>query len=148
MIQRKQTVFLILALVLTIVCLCMPLGHITPKGMGEDLVVTNLGIAQALNYTGWPLMALLLITCPLNIFAIFAYSKRKMQMKLCTTCVVVCTLWYAYYLVSLMNTYTMLGAFRMNWTLCLPLVAIILYLMAHHAIKKDDDLVRSADRLR
>ena len=32
MIQRKQTVFLLLALAAIIVCLCLPLGAIEPKG--------------------------------------------------------------------------------------------------------------------
>lgn len=148
MIQRKQTVFLFFALALTVICLSMPIGHITPKGMGTDIVVTNLGIRETVNYTGWPMLAFLLVTCPLNILAIFSYNNRKLQMRLCTWCIIMCAAWYVYYLFAFFNTYTMVGTFSMNWTVALPLVSVILYWMAHRGIKKDDELIKSADRIR
>lgn len=46
MIQRKQTVFLFLALVATICCLCMPVGTFVQQGMGTDSTVFNLWMEQ------------------------------------------------------------------------------------------------------
>ena len=38
MIQRKQTVFLIIALLFTVACLCMPIGELSYNKMGGDAV--------------------------------------------------------------------------------------------------------------
>ena len=42
MIQRIQTVYLLLALVLTVVCLCMPVGVFHTPEMGGDVEMYNL----------------------------------------------------------------------------------------------------------
>ena len=59
MIQRKQTVFLFLALVATICCLCMPVGTFVQQGMGTDSTVFNLWMEQDgnKNFAVWPLFA-------------------------------------------------------------------------------------------
>ena len=46
MIQRKQTIYLLLALVCLIACLCMPLVTYEYKGMGGNYVWYNLGRMQ------------------------------------------------------------------------------------------------------
>ena len=79
MIQRKQTLFLLAALILTIVCLCLPVGSVEPKGMGISPVIYNLGIKgtdSAFTFGNCPMFILLLITCPIAIAAIFLLSRR------------------------------------------------------------------------
>ena len=149
MIQRKQSLFLLIALLLTIACLCLPIGFISPKGMGVDLVVNNLSItgSQA-EYTGWPLFAILLLTTPVCLATIFLFNNRKLQMKLCMLIVVLFGAWIGYFVVSYLNVFTTLGDFRPNWSAALPIVSAILTVMARSAIKADDELVRSADRIR
>ena len=44
MIQRKQTLYLLAALIVTIVCLCLPIASLKASGMEVDSVVTNLWI--------------------------------------------------------------------------------------------------------
>ena len=39
--QRKQTVFMVLAIAFTIACLCLPLGYFEPKGMGLNADLFN-----------------------------------------------------------------------------------------------------------
>ena len=43
-----------------------------------------------------------------------------------------------------------LGAksFQLGWALCLPAVSVIFSYLANHAIRRDEMLVRAADRLR
>lgn len=148
--QRKQTVFLIFALVLTVVCMSMPLGVIEPRLMGAGIPVYSLGIAgiHASTYVGWVPFALLLVSCLLAVAAIATYKSRKTQMRLCNVCIVLNAVWYVYFVYGLLSTFTKIGSFSMNWTLCIPLVAIILYAMAHSGIKKDEEMVRSMDRIR
>ncbi len=148
--QRKQTVFLVFALVLTVVCMSLPLGVIEPKLMGAGVPVYNLGISgiQASGYVGWIPFVILLATCLLDVAAIACYKSRKTQMRLCNGCIALNAAWYAYFIYGLLSTFSEMGGFSMNWTLCIPLVSIILYAMAHSGIKKDDELVRSMDRIR
>lgn len=76
---------------------------------------------------------------------IFQYRNRKKQMKICTMGILLLLLWigffaYDYYInssVSIIPLYALL-----------PVVSIILFWMAKKGIKADDDLVRSADRIR
>ena len=57
MIQRKQTVFLIIALLFTVACLCMPVGELSYNKMGGDAVIYNLWVAAETGkmFTVWPL---------------------------------------------------------------------------------------------
>ena len=61
MIQRKQTVFLIIALLFTVACLCMPIGELSYNKMGGDAVIYNLWVAAETGkmFTVWPLFAIL-----------------------------------------------------------------------------------------
>ena len=42
MIQRKQSVFLLLAFIASVVCLCLRIGDIEPAGMGVGFKLYNL----------------------------------------------------------------------------------------------------------
>ena len=56
MIQRKQTIFLLIALVLNIVCLCLPVGRFVSQTMGADATLTNLWIRMSegsLQFSAW-----------------------------------------------------------------------------------------------
>ena len=65
MIQRKQTVFLLLALIVTLVCLCLPVGKFVPQTMGVDMPMYNLWLVDGNgghDFSVWPTFAILLIT--------------------------------------------------------------------------------------
>ena len=68
---------------------------------------------------------------------IFQYKNRKKQMTVCTLGILLLVLWVAYFCYD--HFYMHGGATS---------VSIILFWMAKKGIKHDDDLVRSADRLR
>ena len=64
MIQRKQSVFLLVAAILTIVCLCLPIGVFHPKNLGVDTAMYNLWIQYgngSVSYTVCPLFCILLM---------------------------------------------------------------------------------------
>lgn len=151
MLQRKQSLFLLLSLICALVCLCLPIGTIAPiTSMGTDLIVNNLGLkgASFSSYMGWPLYAVLVLNCALCVITIFLYKNRTLQMKFCSIQIVLYGIWYVYYIYSVLETFPVLGIFKMNWSVSLPLVSIILCAMAHKGIKNDEELVRSADRIR
>lgn len=151
MIQRKQTLFLILAFIATILCLSMPIGSIEPKGMGLSPVLFNLGLsAQGAGFDfGYiPLFVLLIITCPIALFAIFLYKKRKVQAKLCVVNIIFNVLWYAYLAYCWKYKLPADDNFNLFWATVLPLISIILYAFARNGILHDERLVKAADRIR
>ena len=150
MIQRIQTVYLLLAVAVLTVCLCLPIGSVEPQGMGVPAAWYNLGLAMGQGFDARPIpFACLVVTGALSLLAIFQYRHRARQMRLCLACVVLCVLWYAYYLFGALVSLPVGGAtFHVRFAACLPLVAIILFVLAHRGIKADDRLVKSMDRIR
>ena len=149
MIQRKQSVFLFLALVAVVGCLMLPIGAFEPTGMGVNTVMTNFGpVGKGVFTWALALCFVLLLTCPITLWAIFAFKNRKKQAKLCGINIFLLLVWYVLagiycYAIGIENT-----TFHPAFAACLPLVAIILQFMARKAISADEKLVRSADRIR
>ena len=150
MIQRKQSVFLFLALLATIACLCLPVGSFEPQGMGTENQLMNLWINEAnggRNFSVWALFAILLVTCPINTFAIFDYHNRKRQARFCMFSMLMIIGWYIVY--GVFSQVLMPGfTFHVGFAACLPLIAFILLWLARHSILADEALVRAADRIR
>ena len=150
MIQRKQTVFLFLALLATIACLCLPVGSFEPQGMGTENQLMNLWINETnggRNFSVWALFAILLVTCPINTFAIFDYHNRKRQARFCMFSMLMIIGWYTVY--GVFSQVLMLGfTFHVEFAASLPLIAFILLWLARHSILADEALVRAADRIR
>lgn len=147
MIQRKQTLYLLAALIVTIVCLCLPIASLKASGMELDCIVTNLWIRSnaGISFFVSPLFALLLLTCPLTLWAIFKYHQRLFQVKLCVINMILIVLWYAYFAFF---HFTSTASVSLRFAFCLPIIAFFLHHMARNAILADEKLVRDADRIR
>ena len=150
MIQRKQTIFLLLAIVATLVCLALPIAHIEAKAMLANQEVYNLWIEHAngeKTFSVWALFGILAISCPINLFAIFDFRNRKRQARTCMLSMLLMLGWYAVYGVF----YQMLasaGIFQVKLAAYLPLVVFTLLFIARKSILADEALVRAADRIR
>lgn len=92
--------------------------------------------------------ALLVVTVPLEAFAVFSYRTRPLQAKLCSWSIVFCLAWYVYYAFALHAAAGDEYAFHLQFAACLPLVAVIALFLARRGVIHDEKLVRSADRLR
>lgn len=151
MIQRKQTIFLLLALIALIACLCMRLGAWEPKGMGADTVLTNFCLIDGSgtwSFSAIPLAIILLLSVVIAGAAIFCFKNRPLQAKLCTTGILAMVVWTGY-----AGAYVLTGApadmtFHLGYGCVLPLVALVLFWLARRGILADEALVRSADRIR
>lgn len=150
MIQRKQTIFLLLSLVLTVICLCSPIGEYRSDGMAADLQVYNLWIDNGgrHDYSVLWQFLILLVTCPITLKAIFSYTDRMLQSRLCLYNIVLSLLWYAAFIVAFYVVGKDGYAFIAGFGAVLPLVSAILFFMARSAIIADEKLVRAADRIR
>ena len=150
MIQRKQTIYLLLALAALIVCLCLPIGKLTSNVMqGAEVAVYNIGLYTSTGLDAHPvLFADIVVVATLSFINIFLYNKRKLQMKICVVNIVLCLVWYAYYAFMALSMFKGIGSFSMSFAVCLPLVAMILLILARAGIKADEELIMSMSRIR
>ena len=119
MIQRKQTLYLLAAFILTMVCM--------------------------FTQTAIVLLPCLLLSAAITLGCIFLYKRRKLQALMCIVSILVLVIWYIL-LAALpqMSNYE----FELDLSDALPAVSIILLFLARLGLLADEKLVRSLDRIR
>lgn len=159
MIQRLQTLYLLAAFALGVLCLSMPIGNYFAENAGRVGVMYNLMFrydAQVIvegmkGYTFAPfsLFAILAIASTLTFLNIFLYRRRALQMRVCTFSIILNVAWYVLYFFFMHYLGDGLEAsFRPSWTAALPFCNVVFLYLAFRGIMKDEMLVRSLDRLR
>ena len=151
MIQRIQTVYLLLIVACTLCSLLLPVGTLHQEGIPiADFY--NLCIIRAdttRSYTPWAMFLLLALTSIAAATAIFLYKHRMLQVRFCVFGAI---LLIGYYVVwgmfvkILTSQYD--ATYALHWSVALPAVALILYWLAFRGIMKDELLIRSLNRLR
>lgn len=128
MIQRIQTVYLLIALVLSGVC------------MGFEVMKDG---------HPWALIVLTGLSALLEFVGIFLFRRRALQMRLCTFCILLLIGWYAVYAAfAYLFGDGLVGDYRPAPWAAIPAINAILLYLAFRGILKDELLVRSLDRLR
>ena len=150
MIQRKQSLFLLLAFIATVVCLCLPIAEIAPMGMGGSIKLYNLCIVTSAgaSYSVCGLFGILVMSAALSLGTIFLFNNRKLQSKFCVCNLYLLIAWYIVLGVTARNTSSVDFSFNIAFAACLPAVAAILVFMARAGVIHDEILVRAADRIR
>jgi len=152
--QRIQTVYLVVAIIACVVCMCLPVAAIVPAELGASDSLYNLLTIKADGGTDFTIYnvlasAFMLCACTDGTIAIFLYKKRKTQALLCVSALVAIVFWIALWGVyGYAGLADFTGEFKPSFAACLPVVALILFFLARKAILKDDALVRSMDRIR
>lgn len=150
MIQRIQTLYLLGATILLALCLFTPIAQLVPlRGDGYPLVISHLiDTEKGISNFGIILVFLLGWVFILSILAIFQFKNRKRQMTTCLTSIIICLLlsiaiFYQIYTIQQTRTIVFYKI-----PVVFPLISAILQYLAWRGVKKDDDLVRSYDRIR
>ena len=136
MLQRIQTIYLTLAAGISgAVCIFVPYG-------------LNQNREALYAYEEPAIFSLYMISAVLSLITIFLYKNRKLQFVLGR--------------INILLNFILLGVF-VYWSLTIsgetmvsekgigmliPVISIVLLVLANKAIKKDEDLVKSVDRLR
>jgi len=155
MIQRVQSVWLFLASISILLLFLFPYIHFTDlAGVSKAVKVTGLYkntgseivIEQA--FTFLTIGTVLVALVPTAV--IFLFNDRKKQLNFCYVAMVV-ILGYSFWLVRVAKG--VIGDLQLeieNYGLgvLLPSVAILFIVLATKGIRKDEKLVKSADRLR
>ena len=150
MIQRIQSIYLLLVTILLIISMCNPAGYII-GGDNEISTFGNLYITfpdGTQDYTPWALFGLLLIAAVTAFTTIFLFKRRMLQIRLSIFNSVLLIGYYAVCIMLIFAALTEKTSFNASWTICLPFIAIILNWLAIRAIGKDEVLVKAYDRLR
>ena len=149
MIQRIQSVYLLVVTILMIICMFNPVGSIIAS-TNEISEFGNLCITLpdgTKDYAPWALFAILMVVAILSFVTIFLFKKRMLQIRLTIFSSVVLIGYYlalVAYLFMLAEDTT----FSASWTICLPFAALILNWLAIRGIGADEALVKAYDRLR
>lgn len=156
MIQRIQTIYLLIATVAMGLWLFLPLMTFgTTEGL-STLYVRELVDAEGVATPNpWYLHLLVLLTAVLPLGTIFRYKRRLTQIRWCVVemvllgGVMVVAGLYCYRFYTLFQEASLaLFAVTFKATLVAPVVALLFTWLAMRAIFRDEMLVRSADRIR
>lgn len=151
MIQRIQSVYLLLTTVLLLSAAFLPVGQF----VGEDLVTAHVfrplgvSLADGSFQSTWGLFGILLLSAIVAACTIFLYRNRMLQIRMTVFSSILLVGYYialgvfAYILSSDLQ-----ASYQFSWALCLPLVGIILNYLAFRGIYSDEVTVKSIDRLR
>ena len=146
MLQRVQTIFLLCCLV---ICLLL---HYTP--VYELVPVVNNADPAAVNPTFTIFKSAILVMLNagvgvLTLVSIFLYKRRNLQIRLVNlnlllTLILLGLMFFAADTMSQTNEMKV----QYKYGIYLPIVQVVFFFLAARFIKRDEDLVRSADRLR
>jgi hypothetical protein len=155
MIQRIQSIYLFLAAVAMFGLYLFPIAHNVYVG-GKATTIEVTGLLQDMNgvqahtqsFTALTIVTAIVALLPLAL--IFLFRDRKMQINLCYAVIAV-IIGHSYWLAQTVKNTTdglVMRTDNFGIGLFLPPIAILLILLAIKAIKNDEKLVKSADRLR
>jgi hypothetical protein len=152
MIQRIQTVFLVVALFIIAVLIWIPPGEIAANEKIYSFYLK--GIVDTLTgQTIYPALYLIVfagIIILLQLIIIFSYKKRPLQMRMSVINIllmlgfmIVCWLFVKTSAKSMGD-----GIYSFKITAFFPLISIFFNYLAYRSIRQDEALVKSVDRIR
>ena len=150
MIQRIQTLYLLLIVILGVVLLFMPVVQLTTPPEAAEQYMYDLCATKFIPLDGLWGLTLTTALIPLLAFIdIFLFKKRILQARLNIFLAMLCL---GYYGILFMYVWFAQQNLDVEWNLyfwsCIPLICFVLTLMATRRILKDEALVRAADRIR
>lgn len=155
MIQRIQTIFLALVAILGVIFSFLPIlqftGTETSAVMGAYKTVTLEGVVLAKNMGVGVLQGIIML---LAIVLVFMFKKRQLQIKLGKLNILLIAIqitaivFYSDAVKAAITSNPTDVAVAIKAGAAIPLLTLIFSYLAVHFIKKDEKLVRAADRLR
>ena len=155
MIQRIQSVYLSLITLFSLLFLTGSfltfteksgsLIRVTFNGIFRDNAGQNLELIEKL----LPLSVLIILIPTLSLFAVFIFRNRKIQMRVALILIILNIV----FIISLIHvSFRIISKFDATIIpgikMILPVLILIISILAYRGIRKDDQLVKSYDRLR
>lgn len=151
MIQRVQSIFLLLTAILMAVSVSAPMGVLVAQGSDQIFTVYSYCVKSVDVLTNtWGGLFFVSLGILMPFVNIFLFKNRKLQIKLglVTSLVIV-----FFYITIGVYAYSIMGRENLilggvQYGLVLPIVALVLNTMAVSKVKKDEKLVQSLNRIR
>lgn len=150
MIQRIQTVFLLLSAIILGLFLWLPLIGVEAKAFTDSIPGWQIGHTLPVADVPYIIFFNAILTgtaIGFTLINIFLFKKRNIQMLLCWFSILFivtaeCFVYYKY------QTKVFMGDVILTPWNILAIVAVVLQILAFVFIRKDEELVKSLDRLR
>ncbi|MGV8962792.1 MAG: DUF4293 domain-containing protein [Candidatus Saccharimonadaceae bacterium] len=150
MLQRIQTIYLLLASICMVVSLLTQLATFTFNGQIVNFEAMGFYLNEEIIFSTWGLFIVGNITAILSVVIVFLYNKRMLQIRLAGINLFMILGYYA-----LIGFYTYMRNPEINSVFqnigigsITPFVAIILTYLAIRKIGADEALIRSLNRIR
>jgi len=157
MIQRIQSLFLVAATAAAILMFFFPIANFYSETLGNyRLLATGLKCMDPdpkVHATFWfaiPMLAFVTGSAVLSLATLFLYKNRPLQIRLLAFNILITIVLIVTILMFYMNSVEKLTGISPVYefgAFC-PLISLLFLILANRYIRKDETLVRSADRLR
>jgi hypothetical protein len=141
MIQRKQTIWLFLAILAMVASIYVPFGYQAHAAPTSSSVLT-LDLKANYNIIIPILVAIIIAIAG---FSIFLFKNRKLQKGLSLLGIII-SIGLSVYEFLIAND--KINNYVVSFGIALPIISAILFLMAWLGINADEKLIKSVDRLR
>lgn len=154
MIQRIQTVFLLLAIILLSFLFFTPFASFIIQPQMEKFLLDITGlVSEGQNpecvFSPWALIILSGLTMLITLVSIFMFRKRMLQIRLCIINIVLLVgLQGLLFYIAVSVGKQLSASPDYGFVFIFPIVTAILHFLAIRAIAKDEALIRSLNRLR
>ncbi len=155
MIQRIQSLYLFLAACCSGILLAAPLYHTIANGASFTFYLGGLmqeSPEEKVLVSQPSLVAVGFLLTLFPLIILFLYKRRSLQLRLSASAMLAYTAMLLLLVGSINKTLDAIPGEHLagtyGWGLMLPLIGVIFIFLANRAIRKDEALVRSADRLR
>ena len=147
MIQRVQTLFLIISAILIGILFALPFAEIAKDAVVYLFNCKGILVDGVVTQSGFVVISIIAIILAVSVFAIFDFKNRKRQIMTILLNIVLklvllgILVFYSYFLFSGAQISLKVG-------MVFPLLAIVFDYLAISGIRKDEALIRSIDRIR
>lgn len=156
MIQRIQTLYLLLSGLLMLIPLFLPVLAVVVPDLGAVYRMGSVGMespdgSRSILYSTWALFGLNILIPILSFVGIFLYNKRGLQMRVTMFNLILKAGFYAllaFYVLQFQGSLDAVSEISIRPWVAVPLVCMILDYLAHRGIAIDDRTIRYMDRLR
>ncbi len=140
MLQRVQSIYLTAGLICTGLLFYFTLRNGKETSSFSSLEAnSNLYLSLLLSLIG-----------SIQLINIFLFRNRKIQLKFCFTSILLAVGYTSFFFILFKQENKVLTNFssETQWAIILPLLIILLTYLAMRSIRKDEELIRSTNRLR
>lgn len=147
MIQRIQTLYLLVAAILVSALLAMPFAEIAKDGAIYSFNAKGIVLDGVVKQSGLLVLIIIVLIVAVHLVSIFSYKNRPLQKKIVLVGMI--SLLGLFGLLFYTAYFSFEGAkISFQTGFIFPLIAIIIDYLAIRGINKDEALIRSIDRIR